>query len=113
MVSDKDVSLPAITSAGVSKIDDIIVTGMPNTGISDKQEIKGLRSFPNPSSSTFSISTGKETSLIEIYNSNGQLVYKTIPDNELLTINTSFPAGLYFVKAFTNKKVNLIKHIVR
>jgi len=113
MASNKDVSLPAITAAGVSKIDDIIVTGMPNTSIYDNQEVKSLRSFPNPSSSSFSISTGQETSLIEIYNANGQLVYKTIPDNEILTIDTSLPEGLYFVKAFTNKKVNLIKHIVR
>lgn len=113
MASNKDVSLPAITAAGVSKIDDIIVTGMPNTSIYDNQEVKSLRSFPNPSSSSFSISSGKKTSLIEIYNSNGQLVYKIIPDNEWLTIDASLPAGLYFVKAITNGNVNLIKHIIR
>jgi len=113
MASDKDISLPAITAAGISKIDDIIVTGMPNTGFNTKLEAKSLRTYPNPSLSSFSISTGKETSLIEIYNSKGQLVYKIIPDNELFTINTSLPTGLYFVKAVTNKKVNLIKHIVK
>jgi hypothetical protein len=113
MASDKDISLPAITAAGISKIDDIIVTGMPNTGINNKQFAGNLKSFPNPSSSSFSISTGKETTLLEIYNSNGQLVYKTIPDNELLTIDTSLPTGLYFVKAVTNGRVSIIKHIVR
>lgn len=113
MASNKDVSLPAITAAGVSKIDDIIVTGMPDTDLNDKQLAGSLRTFPNPSTSTFSISMKKGTSLIEIYNSNGQLVCKAIPDNELLTINKSLPAGLYFVKATSNDKVSFIKHIVR
>jgi len=113
MTSNTDVSLPAIITAGVSKIDDLIVTGMPNTGIYDKQETKSMRTFPNPSSASFSISMEKGTSLIEIYNSNGQLVYKAFPENEILPVNKSLPAGLYFIKATQGGKVNLIKHIVR
>ncbi len=113
MASNKDISLPAITTAGVSKIDDIIVTGMPNTGFNNRQEAKVLGTYPNPSTTSFSISLGEKTSLIEIYNSNGQLVYKSIPDNEILTVKKTLPAGLYFVKATANDKVYLLKHIVR
>lgn len=113
MVSNKDVSLPAITAAGVSKIDDIVVTGMPLTGITDQKASEGMFTFPNPSASMFSIATTRGTSLIEIYNTNGQLVYKIIPENEILLVDKSLPAGLYFIKTIQDGKINFTKHIVR
>lgn len=113
MASNTDVTLAAITPNGVSKIDDIIIAGMLITGLRDQKEAKGLNTFPNPSSASFSISLGKETSLVEIYNSNGQLVYKAIPENEILTVEKILPAGLYFIKAISNGKVSFVKHIVR
>lgn len=113
MASNNDISLPAITAAGISKIDDIIVTGMLMTGLADQKTTGKLSTFPNPSTSSFSITMGKETSQIEIYNSNGQLVYKTIPENEILSVEKHLPAGLYFIKATQNGKVNLVKHIVK
>jgi hypothetical protein len=113
MASNTDVKGGSVTATGISKIDDITVTGMPITGFNNRQEEKGLRSFPNPSSSSFSISMGEETSLIEIYNTNGQLVYNAIPENEILTVEKTLPAGLYFVKATTKDKVKFVKHIVR
>jgi hypothetical protein len=82
------------------------------TGLSDQKEFKGLSTFPNPSVSAFSIAMARKTSLIEIYNIKGQLVFKTIPENEIETVDKPFPAGLYFIKAMQNGKVNLIKHIV-
>ncbi len=112
MTSNTDASLPAITPNGVSKIDDIIVAGMLITGLANQKEPKGLSTFPNPSLSTFSIATAIGTSIIEIYNSNGQLVYKTIPENEILPVYKSFPVGLYFIKATSNGKVSFVKHIV-
>jgi len=113
MASNNDISLPAITPNGVSKIDDIIVTGMPLTGITDQKASEGISTFPNPSASTFSIATTRGTSLIEIYNTSGQLVYKIIPENEILLVDKSLPAGLYFIKATLEGKVNFTKHIVR
>jgi len=113
MASNTDISLPTITSVGISKIDDIIVTGMLMTGLADQKASNGLRTFPNPSTSAFSIDLAKRTSLLEIYNSNGQMVYKTVPENEILTVEKLLPAGLYFIKATQNGKVNLVKHIVK
>ena len=113
MTSNTDVKGGNVAATGVTKIDDIVVTGMLITGLADQKETKGLRTFPNPSKSYFTISMTRETSLIEIYNANGQLVFKTIPENEILTVEKSLPAGLYFVKATQNGKVNLIKHIVK
>jgi hypothetical protein len=113
MTSNTDILGGIVAATGTSKIDDIIVTGMLITGLADQKEPKGLSTFPNPSLSTFSIATAIGTSLIEIYNSNGQLVYKTIPENEILPVSKSFPAGLYFIKATSNGKVSFVKHIVR
>jgi hypothetical protein len=115
MVSNKDINPNTgnVTAAGISKIDDIVVTGMPLAGIRDQKSAKGIFTFPNPSASMFTIVTTENTSLIEIYNTNGQSVYKSIPDNEILTLEKSLPAGLYFIKAIQDGKVNIIKHIVR
>lgn len=113
MTSNTDILGGIVAATGTSKIDDIIVTGMLITGLADQKEPKGLSTFPNPSLSTFSIATAIGTSLIEIYNSNGQLVYKTIPENEILTVEKALPAGMYFIKATSNGKVSFVKHIVR
>lgn len=113
MTSNTDVNTGNVTAAGISKIDDIVVTGMPITGIKDHKAAKEIFSFPNPSSSSFSIATTRGTSTIEIYNTNGQLVYNTIPENEILIIEKPLPVGLYFIKATQNGTVNFIKHIVR
>lgn len=113
MASNTDVTLAAITPNGVSKIDDIIVTGLLITGLADQKEEKGLNTFPNPSTSSFSISLGKESSLVEIFNSKGQVVYKAIPENDILNVEKILPAGLYFIKSTRDGKAKFIKHIVR
>jgi hypothetical protein len=113
MTSNIDVKGGNVTATGITKIDDIIVTGMLVTSLADQKEAKGLSTFPNPSKSTFSIDLARETSLVEIYNAKGQLVFKTIPENEIETVDKPFPTGLYFIKAMQNGKVNLIKHVVK
>jgi len=113
MASNTDYNGGTVTAAGVSKIDDIIVTGMLVTGLTNQNEVIELSTFPNPSASSFSITMGKETSQIEIYNANGQSVYKTMPENEVITIDKMLPAGLYFIKATTKGNVRFAKHIVR
>jgi hypothetical protein len=113
MASNTDIKGGNVASGGISKIDDIVVTGMPLTGLADQKTNKYLDTFPNPSTSFFSITMEQKTSLLEIYNSNGQLVYKTIPENEILTVETPLPAGLYFIKATQSGRMNITKHIVR
>ena len=113
MASNADVKGGSVTAAGVSKIDDIIVTGFLLTGFSDQKQVIALNSFPNPSLASFSIAMAKETTIIEIYNSKGQLVYKAIPENEILPVEKTFPSGMYFIKASQDGKVSVIKHLVK
>ncbi len=112
MTSNIDVLGGSIFASGVSKIDEIIVTGMPTTGI-EETEAQQLNAFPNPSGSTFSISIPNGINGIEIYTNSGQLVYSAIPEKELINVQKSLPAGLYFIKAMSNGKVEIIKHIVQ
>jgi hypothetical protein len=112
MASNTDVLGGNVAATGISKIDDIIVTGILLTGIKD-MEVQKLISYPNPSISTFSISTTSETTEIGIYNSHGHLVYQAFPETEIVTVDKSLPAGLYLIKVSSKGKEQTIKHIVR
>jgi hypothetical protein len=113
MFSNTDVNGGTVAANGISKIDDIIVTGILTTSLGADQQATNLQTFPNPSTSSFSIKSGEETAGIEIYNSNGQLVYSTIPVNELTLVEKDLPSGLYFIKAISKDEVSIIKHIVK
>ena len=113
MSSNTDVNGGSVSAAGISKIDEIVVTGLLLTGIADEPAINQLRTFPNPSFSSFSVSVPGGTTGVEIFNSNGQSVYKAATEKDLLTVENSFPAGLYFIKATSNGKVSAVKHIVK
>lgn len=113
MASNNDYNNGMVTPAGVSKIDDIIVTGMPVTSLDNEKTASRLSTFPNPSTASFSVSLPAEATVLEIYNTHGQLVFKAMPENKIVTINEALPAGLYFVKAIVNGKVSIEKHIVK
>ena len=112
MTSNIDVLGGNVFATGVSKIDEIIVTGMLITGINNIA-VPQLKSFPNPSISDFSITLPDETNTLEIYNSNGQKVYSILPEKEIINVEKLLPAGLYFIKATANGRVFLTKHIAR
>ncbi len=112
MTSSTDINTGNVTTAGISKIDDIVVTGVLLTGI-DRIGVKQLKAFPNPSVSSFSIFSPEGATLIEIYNNIGQQVYKIKPENEISTFDKIFPSGIYFIKATSKDKVQVIKHIIK
>jgi len=113
MTSNSDVLGGNVSASGISKIDDIIVTGILLTGTDEKEPVQIVKSFPNPSSSFFTINLVDEASELEIYNSNGQSVYKSVPENKIVRIENSFPSGLYFIKVTSKGKVSFIKQIVK
>jgi hypothetical protein len=111
MTSNTDVLGGAVTPAGISKIDEIIVSGILITG-TNAMEATSFYSFPNPSSSEFTVTIPGGNNVLEIFNSKGQLVYHAIPENETLTVRTYLQSGLYFIKNTNRDKVQTIKHIV-
>ncbi len=112
MTSNIDVLGGNVFATGVSKIDEIIVTGMPITGIEETED-QQPHTFPNPSGSSFSISIPNAINRIEIYTNSGTLVYSAIPEKGLMSIEKSLPTGLYFIKAISKGKVTIIKHILQ
>jgi hypothetical protein len=113
MNTNNDILGGSVAATGISKIDEIIVTGSVNTGISNDLQAQKLRTFPNPSTSAFSIEFVGETTAVEIYNNLGQLIYMAIPDGNIIRVNNAFLPGLYYVKATTKGKANFVKHIVK
>jgi hypothetical protein len=114
MTSNTDIKGGTVAATGTSKIDDIIVTGsLLTTGLENEQQNHYLRTFPNPSTSAFSIEFFGETTAVEIYNNLGQLKYMAIPDGNIIRVNNAFLPGLYYVKATTKGKTNFVKHIVK
>ncbi len=112
MTSNNDINGGSITAAGVTKIDDIVVTGVLQTGI-NHIGTSYFKTFPNPSASTFTVSVPEGTQKIEVYNNIGKLVYETIPVKGNNIIDESLPAGLYFVKITVKGRVDIVKHIIR
>ncbi len=113
MTSNNDVNGGSVSASGISKIDDIIVTGMLITGLDEGIAAEELYTFPNPSAAIFNISVPKGTTSLEIFSNNGQSVYKSIPENNTVRVEKELPAGIYFVKTIANGKVSMVKHIVR
>jgi len=112
MASNMDVNGGNVSPGGISKIDDIVVTGMLITGV-ETQEASLLSSFPNPSSGSFSVSLANKTTSLDIFNNKGQLVYHAIPDSEGISVVQPLPAGIYIIRAVSDKGVQTLKHIAR
>jgi hypothetical protein len=113
MNSNTDILGGSVAATGISKIDEIIVTGSVNTGIKNDLQVQNLCSFPNPSTSAFSIEFTGETSAVEIYNNLGQLMYKAIPTEKIVRVDLALQPGLYFIKTMNKGKASIIKHIVK
>lgn len=74
-----------------------------------------INCFPNPFSDIITIEiSGTEQFTIEILNSGGQKVFENnVPAQNRFQVNLSgFPAGIYFVKATSGKKV-LVQKIIK
>lgn len=111
MTTNTDVKGGLVTAVGITKIDDIVVMGIPNTGIYTTEQ-QQLKTFPNPSKAAFSVSAPRGTEKLEIYNNLGKLVYKSIPEEEIISIDKTLPAGIFFIKATTRNGTQVIKHII-
>lgn len=114
MTTNSNVGTGDVTPAGVSKIDDIVVTGMAVTAVDEGLKTSMLTTFPNPSASAFRVTVPVNTAALEIYNCIGKLVYRQAPAQQIINVEKALPAGMYFVKAIGHAhEVNMVKHIVK
>ncbi len=104
MVSDESVSGSAVLSTGISKIDDIIVTGDNSVGVSTVIYENKLSVYPNPVSDMLWFESEDDMSRIEMYDMMGnRIINQQIRTSQTGIDVSSVPAGLYFVRVtYTN-----------
>ena len=67
MTSNLDINGAELVSAGISKIDDIVITGQAASGIDDNAFSGRISMFPNPCTDYINIDSEKPLSRIEVY----------------------------------------------
>ncbi len=100
MTSNDDINGDAVTSDGISKIDDVVVSGTSITGVEQIVYASDFKVYPNPTSNYFNIETSRAMESVSLYNMSGQLI-KTMSTNGMngqirMEIST-LPKGLYLV----------------
>lgn len=87
---------------------------VPNTGIAKAEATTGMKLYPNPANDALSVeSTGKIT-LVELYNSTGQLVLRNNPDTSRTTLDiSSLNSGVYFISVYFDNTITTRKLIVK
>jgi choice-of-anchor B domain-containing protein len=74
------------------------------------EEPKGISMFPNPSSGIIDINANKSIGSIAVYNTLGQVVYKTKSATKTLQLDlTHLQTGLYFVKTNNSTQKIILK----
>jgi len=98
MTTNESVGGADVTALGVSKIDDIIVTGTHMAGMQGIIYDNNVNVYPNPCSDVLNLESSEEIVKTEIYNMMGALVYSAASRTEFVKINmTNFDSGLYVV----------------
>lgn len=114
-------SIMGANNDGGTSGDKVYTTNLPvpeiGLSVSDKQHKTNLSIFPNPSNGKFQFDAGdleiSANSSIEIFNSEGKLVYKSSINNANSEIDLSNnPAGIYFVKVYNGSDVQSGKVII-
>jgi hypothetical protein len=92
-----------VGSAGVSKIDDIVITGSVTTGFENQSLNTGLKLYPNPARKIINIKSDEIINRIFIYNYAGFCIYNCEVNTAQMTFDVSrFNHGLYVLKCVYN-----------
>ena len=77
----------------------------------DLIKIEGLKVFPNPSNTQWTIQTKNTTiNSIDVYDMQGRLMLTVFSNNEIATIDTAnFPKGIYWAKISTPEGISSVK----
>ncbi len=108
-----DINDSPVLATGISKIDEIVITGQLISGINESS-LNGLNIYPNPNSGDFSIETNGHIRRIKIYNLLGQCVYENNQVVKELIYFRSFEKGAYFINLYDeNSLISSSKLIVK
>lgn len=102
MSSNTSVDGGTVSATGVTKIDDIIITGLDATGIEDFEANTFVNVYPNPSKGNIFIENNGEIAKIAVYNVLGKCIYTSENSAESRTELTGFEKGMYIVQIISN-----------
>lgn len=115
MTDNVSVSDGTVDAAGISRIDDILVTGIMSSGYEFTVYNSEISLYPNPCSNYFTIESTNNVNNIEIYSVQGALVYSNNTNfTGSININTQeMSKGMYIVKLYSDDDNRLVtKRIV-
>jgi len=101
MTSDTSINGGLVDSLGVSKIDDVIITGISSADVEDIVYSSNLNIYPNPAQNNINIESVKQIESVVLYNMQGKKIKQIEkPDNNNLSIDVSNMApGIYLIHA--------------
>jgi hypothetical protein len=110
MTSNESSSGSDVLPTGISKIDDILVTGtLSGLGISSVIYENNVGVYPNPCADILNINSSEEIAKTEIYNMLGAKVYSKAAKSNDLQINVNqFEEGLYLVVLHFNNETKVV-----
>lgn len=114
MVTNNDINGGSVAATGVSKIDDIIVTGNAITTVDDIEPGRQFSVYPNPSDGFFTVEHGLGAGELVIYDISGKIVYnKTLPGLQEKINLSGLEPGVYFISAVNGKQGKREKLIIQ
>jgi hypothetical protein len=114
MTSNTDIFGGTVDSTGISKIDDIVVTGVLLASVDINSYDDFIHIYPNPSAGSFNIENNGEVKYIRVFNTIAMCVFERETSYEKLISLSGFDTGIYFVQCTTiNDKVHNYKIIVK
>jgi hypothetical protein len=105
VISTLDINGTTLLSTGLNKIDNIVVTGTPVTGIQEAASVSPVTIYPNPNTGSFCIENDEDINKIAVYNILGKCVYTNesiIGDRTMLT---GFDKGMYIIQITTKDNI--------
>jgi hypothetical protein len=98
MTSNLDMNGAALLSTGISKIDDIAITGEVASGIENpSSENRTVTAYPNPCSGLLTVSSEKEIRNIEVFSITGSKVCDIVQNSRSCKFDTSGLKGGHYV----------------
>ncbi len=107
MTDNVNASGGTVAVAGISKIDDIVVTGIGTTGDEAVIFENNISVYPNPCNDILNVFSSEETSEVEIVDLQGRVVYKcTEKFNEKGIDIRDFAEGIYMLRIYHKNEKN-------
>jgi hypothetical protein len=114
MASNTDINGGTVTAAGLSMIDDILITGVSVTGQNEILYTNRLKIFPSPNNGNFNITSTEPMEVITVTDASGKtLVTMNNPSQKQPISVSNAKTGLYLLKVrFTGSDQEVVTRFV-